>query len=130
MRKLSFAFCISLAFGFAQSTNNNEKKKIIFRGQPEIGDIIDSGSAYGSVADILDKSLKTYWKSEKPGDFIKVTFHEPQVLNKIDIFRCTSAWCMKNWTFGYFIQVSLNQSKYSQHILNLFSRFCCTKMTD
>lgn len=69
------------------------KNEFVFRGQPDIGDVFVSGvnqnndELYGQHL-MFDKNLRTWWQSEKnTGEFIRVKFHETEVLKSIELFR-------------------------------------------
>ena len=99
-----------------ESTKRNHKKQVVFRGQPEIGDVYVSGirptnSRTYYLSNMFDKNYTTIWHSEKAfGNFVKISFHKSEILKKIDIVRCMDTWCQQNATIRNFIQVRLRIS--------------------
>ena len=85
------------------TTNNRQKKEIIFRGEPEIGDVYvssilapDQNEDFKTI-NMFDKNVVTRFHSKyKGGDYIRVAFHDTETLKEIKIFRTYDTWMLAN----------------------------------
>ena len=85
------------------TTNNRQKKEIIFRGEPEIGDVYvssiltsDQNEDFETI-NMFDKNVITRFHSKyKGGDYIRVAFHDTETLKEIKIFRTYDTWMLAN----------------------------------
>ena len=83
---------------------NQTKKRVLFRGQPEIADVFVSSTLNAdnykrhSINKMFDKNLATFWHNSNGsgGDFIKVRFHKTETIKKIEIFRHFDQWQLAN----------------------------------
>ena len=97
-----------------QTTKSRQKDQVIFRGQPEIGQVFASGfyqqnqNGYG-LNRLFDNDYTTYWHTEQEGgDYLKIRFNKTETLKKIDMIRCQNPWCMTN---------EVGQNRYSISVM-------------